>query len=235
MTLKHCNGCDEDKPLTEFYFHKTGRSTGKPFSKCKGCTKNASLVWAKANPEKSKAFSRAWKNSNSEKVKAINRAWYNNDPEKARKLGRENSYRHGSKPALENKSCSLYLGCVIAETILAHEFPGFVRMPPGNPDYDYDCPKGFTIDVKSSCRYHPKAGSERWSFQIRKNKVANYFLCIAFDERKTLNPEHLWLIPGDVVNEKMAIRITDSPKSLSKWSQFERPLDNVLNCCNKMR
>jgi len=178
--LKHCNGCDEDKPLTEFYFHKTGRRAGKPCSRCKECDR--------------------------------------------------------SIPLFINKSCPTYLGCDISEIVLSHEFPGFKRMPTCNPDYDYDCPKGFKIDVKSACRYHSKKDPhDMWKFRIRKNTVANYFLCIAFDDRQNLKPEHIWLIPGYVINHKIGFGITDSPKSLAKWSQFERPLDNVLNCCNKMR
>ena len=89
--------------------------------------------------------------------------------------------------------------------------------------------------MKSRCREIQNNGVGRWCFTIKKNKVANYFICIAFDDRKTLNPVYLWLIPGDLVNEKTSLSITDSPRSLTKWSKYERPLDNVLECCNKLR
>jgi hypothetical protein len=220
MTLKHCNGCGEDKDLTEFNFHKSGQRIGKPISHCKVCKNNASSDWYKANSERSKARDRAWKKSN---------------PERAKEYCRESSYRRGAKPATENKSCPAYLGCVIAETVLSHEFPGFKRMPYGNKGYDYDCTKGFKIDVKSGCRNCHENLTDRWIFTIRKNQIADYFLCIAFDNRKLLNPEHIWLIPGNLVNSTIGFSVSDLPKSLAKWSQYERPLENVLKCCNKLR
>lgn len=205
MTLKHCNGCGEDKELKEFHIRKRGLKTGL-CSQCKKCTN----------------------------LKSSN--WYRNNLEKARKQKRESRYRRGLRsPAQLNKSCATYLGCVIAETVLSHEFPGFKRMPPGNPDYDYECPKGFLIDVKSSCRSHPKEGNDFWQFQIGGNKKPHFFLCLAFNNRDLLNIEHLWLIPGYLVNMKKNLAITDSPKGLAKWSKYERSLKNALACCDKMK
>ncbi len=204
--MKHCNGCGEDKELSEFNFVKSGVRMGKPLSRCRKCRN------------------------------IIKTAWRNNNLEKVRKCGRESWYKKGRKSAIENKSCTAYLGVVVAETILSHEFPGFVRMPYGNPDYDYECPRGFKIDVKSGCKLHKKNGTPLWAFNIRKNKKANYFLCIAFGYRnEPLMPEHIWLIPGNMINDKIGIGITDSLEGLAKWSKFERPLENVLGCCDKLR
>lgn len=205
LEMKHCGGCDTDKPLTEFGFYKNGRRVGTPFSQCKKCEKMRGVIWRREN--------RVRRN----------------------KQCKEYRYRLGAKPASENKSCAAYLGCVIAETVLSHEFPGFVRMPNCNPGYDYECPKGFKVDVKSGCRQSTKSRRERWTFNINKNKVANYFLFLAFNTRELLTPEHIWLISGDVVNAKTKISITDSPKSIAKWSKYERSLENVLKCCNELR
>jgi hypothetical protein len=205
MEVKHCIGCENDKPLTEFYVYKSGSRTGKPFSKCKSCKNEISSIWSKTHPERRREIERAC------------------------------SYKHGTRSMFENKSCSSYLGCVVAETVLSHEFPGFKRMPFNNPNFDYECPKGFLIDVKSSCRIHPKQGSDFWGFDINRNKVPHFFICIAWKDRKSLTPEYLWLIPGWVVNGKMTNVITDSPEVLAKWSKYERPLKNVLECCNKLR
>lgn len=206
MTLKHCGGCGENKELSEFYFYHSGNLVGKLSTQCKKCTGIRSAKWKISHPER------------------------------ARENARNYIYRRGSKPASENKSCTVYLGCVIAETILSREFPGFVRMPNGNPGYDYDCPKGSKIDVKSSCRRHLKKGGTRWEFRINKNKVPNYFLFLAFGDRnEPLVPEHIWLIPGAMINTKTGIAIYDLPKSIDKWSQYERPLDNVIECCNQLR
>jgi hypothetical protein len=89
--------------------------------------------------------------------------------------------------------------------------------------------------VKSGCRIHLKNQTARWSFIIRKNKVANYFLFLAFDNRESLNPEHIWLVPGYIVNDKTTISIADLPKTLIKWSKYERSLNNVLKCCDKLK
>jgi hypothetical protein len=203
MILKHCNGCGKDKPLSDFTFHKTGKEVGKPVSRCKECCNKTTARWTKNHPDN----------------KRIN--------------ARNSSYKKGIRPASENKSCSLYLGCIVAETVLSHEFPGFKRMPPKNSGYDYECPKGFKIDIKSACRRHPKDACDKWVFYIGKNKIADYFLLLAFDSREKLNPEYVWLVPGNVVNDKG--NVTISITNLYKWMQYERPLDNVVKCCNRLK
>jgi len=220
LEMKHCGGCDTDKDLMDFYFHKSGKAIGKPHSRCIKCENESTRNWRKLHLERAKTLTREWRKSNPEKVRIITRA---------------QQTRRGVKPAAENKSCALYLGCVISETVLSREFPGFKRMPLCNPDYDYECPQGFLIDVKSSCRYQPKRGNEIWTFHINGNKKAHFFICIAWKDRKSLVPEHLWLIPGWGINEKSSFAITDSVKSLNKWSKYERSLKNVLKCCNELR
>jgi hypothetical protein len=220
LDMKHCGGCNADKLLSDFYIRKSGLSVGKPHSWCIKCEKLNVKKWKKEHPIEVRESRRKWKKSN---------------PDKVNNSTRNYRYRRGAKPASENKSCTLYLGCVIAETVISYEFPGFKRMPPGNPDYDYECPKGFTIDVKASCRLTYGNGNSSWQFHINGNKKAHFFLCIAWKDRETLVPEHLWLIPGSMVNNKKTLCITDSPKPLAKWSKYERSLKNVLECCNRMR
>jgi hypothetical protein len=219
LEMKRCNGCDTDKPLTEFYIRKSGQRAGQFLTPCKQCQIDYSTNWCKTNPEK---------------TNTTHRVWRKNNPEKAKAMSRNATYKNGSKPASENKSCTLYLGCVIAETVLSREFPGFRRMPKGYPGYDYECPKGFGVDVKSSCRNHHTHGNDFWQFHIERNKKAKFFLCIAWKDRKSLIPEHLWLIPGYLVNDKLNFGITDSVASLTKWSKYERSLKNVLECCNQL-
>lgn len=48
---------------------------------------------------------------------------------------------------------------------------------------------------KSSCI----GKCNRFSFKVNKNKIADYFLCIAFDNRKNLNVKHIWLLKGDII------------------------------------
>lgn len=117
-------------------------------------------------------------------------------------LEKRESYRRskGIKPFYENKDCSMYLGD-LAERALSHYFKNIIRMPLCNRDYDYICGKGLKINVKASTRHNRNAKNlEGWQFEIKHNCVADYFLCSAFDSRKSLNPEHVWLIPGKVIN-----------------------------------
>ena len=99
-----------------------------------------------------------------------------------------------------NKSCSQYLGIHIAERILSHIFHNVEQMPYNNPGYDLICGNGYKIDVKSVC--HVKDIPNKWNFPIRRNKIPDYFLCLAFDNREDLNPKHIWLIPGHIINNK---------------------------------
>lgn len=134
-----------------------------------------------------------------------------------------------------NKSCPRWLGEHVAEQILAKSFKNVIRMPKNNPGFDFICGKGKRIDVKSSCLRSNKCLTKHWTFLIKKNQIAEYFLLLGFDNREDLNPLHVWLVPAEVINNKSAIEISSSDKILKKWSQFEQSLDKVLECCNAMK
>jgi hypothetical protein len=141
-------------------------------------------------------------------------------------------YRDGDRvPLNQAKDCASYLGVYIAEKILEKFFDNTTRMPYGNPGYDYVCDKGYKIDVKSSCLRN----LHFWQFHIERNEMADYFLCLAFNNREDLTPLHVWLIPGNIINDKTTISIINSCKSLNKWKQYERSLDRVIECCNTMK
>ena len=112
-------------------------------------------------------------------------------------------------------------------------------MPNNNPGFDFICNKGYKIDVKSSVLL--KGGKRDknlgWSFAINKNKIADYFLLIGFDNREDLNPLKLWLIPGNILNEQKGKHITNIEKVLLKWKQYElnNELEKVIICCNKFK
>lgn len=148
------------------------------------------------------------------------------------------NWKGGNKhiPYYENKECPNYLGRYIAEGILSKYFKGVKRMPYGNIGYDFICKKGYMIDVKSSClRINGRYTNPKWSFDINHNKIADYFLCIGFDNRKDLNPIQLWLIPGKLVNRKHALIITNSEKSMNRWEEYEKPIEKVTLCCEKLK
>lgn len=133
-----------------------------------------------------------------------------------------------------NKSCNSYLGIYIAEKILSKVFKDVKRMPNNNRGYDFICGKGYKIDVKSRCRYYPKnRNSYYWDFHLYKNQIADYFLCLAFDNREDLNPEYLWLIPGKEINDKNKILMV--PSTMIKWDKYRLDIEKVENCCDFVR
>jgi len=135
-----------------------------------------------------------------------------------------------SAKMVTNKECGDYLGCYIAEQVLSKIFKNVQRMPYGNHGFDIICNRDLKIDIKSSATGDKRDG---WMFTPDQNKIADYFLCVAFDNREDLNPEHLWLIPGHVINDRVTITISKS--TLHKWAKYEQPIDKAILCCNEMR
>lgn len=119
----------------------------------------------------------------------------------------------------KNKDCGLYLGN-IAEQLLSKVFKGVKIMPHGNPGYDFICAAGYKIDVKSACRsYHKRESyADNWIFSIEKNEIADYFFCLAFDNRASLTPEHVWLLPKNVVNHLVCASISET--TLDRWGNM---------------
>lgn len=149
--------------------------------------------------------------------------------------------RDKGSPFMENKSCSLYLGVGIAEKYLSKIFQNVQRMPHGNPGYDFICNKGYKIDVKCVCLGKT---NNTWCFNIYENKIADYFLLLAFMSREDLDkPIHLWLIKSDEVistnkddiklNERVNLKIPNTPKILARFAKFEQTdkLEELKKCC----
>lgn len=146
----------------------------------------------------------------------------------------ERTHKSGrNKPMSEAKNSGVYLGVHIAERVLSTLFEHVERTPFGFPGYDFLCGKGFKIDVKSACLTNRKDGVVGWTFHPRKNEVADYFLCVAFDARESLEPLHLWLIPGKRINHLGSLWI--GAGKLQKWADYEKPLDKVIGCCDSLR
>ena len=134
---------------------------------------------------------------------------------------------------MDAKGTGVYIG-YLAEKLLSNFFDDITVMPNCNPGYDFVCRKGYKIDVKSARPRHvPEMRIPRWEFYIKKNKCADYFLCLAFGECN-LEPVHVWLIPGEDINNKALIRVSDNRISLDRWSKYEHELDRVLACHNEM-
>ena len=137
-------------------------------------------------------------------------------------------------PMDENHECSLFLGVTVAENVLSHVFKNVVRMPHGNRGYDFICNKGYKIDVKCTCVNYKEGGSGHMDFNIRKNVIADYFLCLVFDNRESLNALHIWLLPGDEFNHLACTTISNS--TIHKWDQHKiNKIDEIVSCCDTIR
>lgn len=132
----------------------------------------------------------------------------------------------------ENKECSQYLGIVVAEKVLSMVFKDVKRMPLHNHGYDFICGKGFKIDVKSSDVIRRTKNAQQWQFDINNNSECDFFLCIAFD-RDELKPLKMWLIPSRIASRYQTLSI--GRKNFGKWAEYERPIDDVISCCNIMK
>jgi len=105
--------------------------------------------------------------------------------------------------------------------VLANTFKNVDVARTDNPGYDFICDRGKKVDVKSATK---RPGRDAWQFNIHKNTIADYFLCLAFDNRDNLVPLHLWLIPGDVVNRLQLTSVTE--RTIEKWGQYN--LDELI-------
>ena len=166
-----------------------------------------------------------------------------NGYEDIRDYSRKKYYKRGGLPLDKNKDCALYLGYHVAERVLSCVFENVQRMHVMNIGYDFICGKGHKIDVKSACFF--RDGS--WRFNIRKNKIADFFLIIAFDNRKDLNPLHIWLIKSDEIiktersmfrlNDKVSIFISNTDYGLKNYKKYEitDKLEKVIDICNELK
>jgi hypothetical protein len=142
----------------------------------------------------------------------------------------ERRHRTGvCSPYTESKGSSQYLGVYVAESVLADVFKSATRCPFGNKGYDFVCGRNYKIDVKSACLSH-KDSWPGWGFAINGNKIADYFLCIAFGDRESLDPQFLLLIPGPEVNHLSALVVRKS--NFQKWAKYQLPLEDVKERCS---
>jgi len=173
---------------------------------------------------------RSWREANRDKIKEYDDLWRINNPEKAKAIQTRYDRNLGRLPMNENKKCPAYLGVYITEQLLRQYFNDVEMMPYGHPGYDIICNNGMKIDVKSSCVIKNR---NDWTFHINRNTIADYFCCVAFDNRKDLNILHIWLIPGHVLNHQTSAGI--SPSTLGKWAEYEKPIDEAIIYCNEMK
>lgn len=241
METRICSQCKTEKPLDEFYIRKTGKHAGKPFRECITCDKARVLIYSEAHRERARARANEYRETHKDKIGAYNKDHYDAEYMRQYRLTHKTKRRYKHKAKIRTasdcaKDSATYLGVYVAERALSKFFDNIQRMPHNNPGYDFLCGRGFKIDVKSAClRQNTRSTNFGWVFSPQRNQVADYFLCLGFDNRESLNPIHVWLIPGRVINNQVTVSITNIEASLSKWTQYERALDRVLMCCAEMK
>jgi len=84
MDDRLCKGCNETKPIDNFYVSGKSKKTLENIyrHKCKDCMKNSSKEWVKKNPESHYQICLKWRNNNKEHYNEYRRNWehQNYDP-----------------------------------------------------------------------------------------------------------------------------------------------------------
>lgn len=162
-----------------------------------------------------------------------NRIWNHNNPIKCKNTERNKRKRHGMTAMDENPTCPCFLGIHVAETLLSKVYKNVLRQPNGNKGFDFICDHGKKIDVKAACLYHSKKQNPYWNFNINNNKKADFFLCLAFDNRTNLNPIHIWLLPATQFNNLSSIGIAIT--RIDKWDKYKLRLDKIISCWDSLK
>lgn len=244
MSTKRCPTCGQEKSDADFWNRSSSRRLLR--SECKSCEKIRSRAYKEKRRKDNTPASvvRETKKCRSCGVVKTATEFYHNIGTSDRlasycKICAHTNVRNWkhlrglNAPMAENKLCTAYLGVVIGEQLLPSYFPGVRRMPTNNPKYDFVCPKGFKIDVKTSTLHGVnQKGVVGWRFNIKQNEDADYFACIGFDDRESLNVVRFWLIPGAKIARLTALVITTGIQSLHKWAEFEKPIETLVNSCN---
>lgn len=180
-----------------------------------------------------KCYTKQYYKKNKDKILLYKKMWFDKNPEKCNIYAATSRRKKGILPMSENRKCSSFLGIHVAERVLSKVFKNVVRQPTNTHGFDFICNKGKKIDVKSSCIRNRNRGKPYWQFNIRKNKIADYFLLIAFDNRENLNPLYTWLIPSYNIRDYTGISL--SVDRVCKLDKYVIDIDKVSKCCDIMK
>ncbi len=140
-------------------------------------------------------------------------------------------------PIKENRMDTRFLGIYIAENGINKIYDGSERMHINNKGYDIICPKGHKIDVKATVlnRYNI------FNFAINKNKIADYFVLVGFNNIIELEPLHIWVIKGDEsiyghpINDLNKLAILNESNYIYRYQKYEKmnKLEELKNICKE--
>ena len=233
---KICSKCGEKKPLEEFNKYK--RKKDGLNTTCRNCSNKYAREYYRNNIEHRKKKHKEHYQNHKERINKRNKKYKENHKEEASKQNKEwyertGRQQKGKTSMYKDKSCTAYLGIVVAERLCRHLFKDVQVMSYGNPKFDFICNHGKKIDVKSACITIQNNKYPRWLFRIRKNVTADFFILVAFDNRTDLNPLHLWMIPGHEINQQGNVSI--SPSTIHKWDKWKMDINGAQICCTEMK
>lgn len=221
VKTKTCSKCHETKLLEEFYNQKSNKDNKR--SECKKCKSEYDRKYRYKHHKEKVEYDKVYRREHPEKRKEQHKDWYEN-------VGR---LRYSHISMYENKLCAAYLGIVIGERLCKHLFKDVEMMPYGFPGYDIVCNRGKKINVKTACITLTNDKYPHWKFNISYNKIADFFIFVAFDNIEDLNPIHLWMIPGKEINDNSGKSISSS--TIHKWDEWKRDIDDAQLCCAEMK
>lgn len=200
------------------YEYREKLAIKKGFNDLKEHERIRAAIWRQNNKEHWNEYIKNWKKLNRQHINESNN---------------ERRYNSGKSLPMElNEECSSYFGIWIAENYIIKTFDNPIRMPYGNPGYDWICNKGFKIQCKAACL----DWYDRWIFPIRWNNIADIFLLSAWDNRDSLIPLYIWIfhkhdiVRGKKFNDRGSFSIFDTPGSLEQLRRHE-----VTNKLEKLR
>lgn len=155
-----------------------------------------------------------------------------------REYGKIWSYYPGMpSPIKENRMDTRFLGVYIAENGINKIYEGSERMEMNNKGYDIICPKGYKIDVKAAIlnRYNI------FNFAINKNKIADYFVLVGFNNIIELKPLRIWVVEcndniyGHPIKELSRLIILNEPLHIYRYQKYEKldKLNMLKNICKE--
>lgn len=121
-------------------------------------------------------------------------------------------------PISENRKDPRFIGLYIAENSILKLFEGSQKMKCGNHGYDIVCNKGYKIEVKAATLTRQNT----LSFHIARNKIADYFILIGFNNIIELRPLYLWIIKNDEIIRGCRLRDIDV-LGISNEPEFVKP------------